>query len=137
MAAEDDGVADAARIQIPLFSEDARMRRERREARQIVVRQVVYCGFPRAAADQRPRLGLTRDVSSSGMCLRAETPEPVGALLRVIVRAVDGGTEHEAIARVAWTWPAEEGGHWMGLAMVEAKAARPLRVRPRRLARAL
>jgi hypothetical protein len=136
MAAEDDGVA-AARIQIPLFSDDARARHERCEARHALVRQVVYCGYPRAAADQRPRLGLTRDVSTAGMCLRAEAPEPVGALLRVIVRAVDGGTEHEAIARVAWTRPAEEGGHWMGLAMVEAKAARPLRVRPRRLARAL
>jgi hypothetical protein len=94
-----------------------------------VVRHVEYTPFPRVSADQRGRLGFTRDVSPSGLCLRVEAPERVGALLRVAVRGVDGRPARVAIARVAWTSQAADGAFWLGLQIVEECVRRILRVR--------
>jgi len=106
--------------------------RERREPRLPLVRHVEYTPFPRVSASQRGRLGFTRDVSASGLCLRADAPEPVGALLRVAVRGVDGSTTRLAVARVVWTRPTADGAHWIGLSVVEECGRRPLRAVHRR-----
>ncbi len=126
-------------IQIPLFAPGTEpFETERKEPRESLVRNVEFCRFPRICADQRLRLGFTRDVSESGLCLRAESAEPRGALLRVMLRNIDGEPLREAIARVVWTAPAGSGGHWMGLAL-EAGRRQPIRIRylrgPNRLAR--
>lgn len=118
-----------AEVQIPLFDGADAPSSRRREVREDVVRDVEYCRFPRVCADQRPRIGFTRDVSSSGLCLRADVPEPVGSLLRVAVRGIDGAARREGIARVVWTKPTFDGGHWMGLALVEPGAAQAVRIR--------
>lgn len=117
-----------AEAQIPLFAIE-RPISHRTERREDVVRNVEYCRFPRVCADQRPRLGFTRDVSSSGLCLRTDVPEPVGSLLRVVVRGIDGDPRRESIARVVWIEPTLDGGYWMGLALVESGAAQAVRVR--------
>jgi hypothetical protein len=93
------------------------------------MRHVEYCCFPRVRADQHVRVGATRDLSASGLCLRAEQAEPRGALLRVTVRGIDGRPEREAIARVVWQAPASDGMHWLGLALIAAPPGLPLRIR--------
>lgn len=119
-----------AESQIPLFlgADDGPVT-QRREPREQVVRAVGYCRFPRTCADQRPRIAFTRDIAPSGLCVRSDVAEPVGSLLRVAVRGVDGAPEGEEIARVVWSRPTADGGHWMGLARLEAGAARAVRVR--------
>jgi hypothetical protein len=101
----------------------------RRERREKVVRHVEYCPFPRATPDQCLRVGFTRDLSPSGMCVRVDTPERVGSLLRVILRDLDGQPKLESIARISWSSPSIDGGHWIGLALVELGRARPIAVR--------
>jgi hypothetical protein len=91
----------------------------RRERREEVVRHVEYCPFPRARPDQGLRTGFTRDLSASGMCVRVDTPEPVGSLLRVTLREVDGKPRLEGIARIVWSSPTIDGGHWLGLSLLE------------------
>jgi PilZ domain len=105
-------------------------RTQRREERVQVVRHVEYTPFPRVSASQRGRVGFTRDVSSSGLCLRIEAPERVGSLLRVAVRGVDGRPARIAIARVAWSSETRDGAWWAGLQIVEDCARRILRVEP-------
>jgi len=68
------------------------------------------------------------------MCLRVDTPEQVGSLLRVILRDLDGRPLRESIARIAWSSPTVDGGHWIGLALVEAGQPRPIAVRHQPLA---
>jgi hypothetical protein len=53
------------------------------------------------------------------MCLRIDTPEPVGSLLRVTLREVDGKPRLEGIARIVWSSPTIDGGHWIGLSLLE------------------
>jgi hypothetical protein len=101
--------------------------RERREERFVLVRHVEYTPFPRVAVHQRGRLAFTRDVSASGLCLRTDAPEPVGSLLRVAVRGVDGRPARVAVARVVWTHPTIDGAHWVGLSIVEEFVRRALR----------
>jgi hypothetical protein len=101
----------------------------RREERVDVVRLVEYAPYPRVFAHQQGRLGFTRDLSPSGMCLRVEAPERVGSLLRIAVRDVDGRPAREAVARVAWRSGAADGAFWIGLSLVEACPRRPLRAR--------
>jgi len=103
-------------------------RTRRREERVTIVRSVEYTPFPRASAQQRGRVGFTRDVSPSGLCLRVETPERSGALLRVAVRGVDGQPARVAIARVVWSRATVDGAFWIGLQIVEECARRILRV---------
>lgn len=103
----------------------------RREQREDVVRHVEYCRFPRASSDQRLRVGFTRDVSRSGLCVRVDTPEPVGSLLRVTLRGVDGRPRLESIARIAWSSPTVDGGYWIGLSLIDAGRPRAVPVRHR------
>jgi len=114
-------------VQIPLFESSGE--RRRCEPRRDVVRHVDYCRFPRVCADQRSRVGFTRDVSANGLCLRTDCPEPLGSLLRVTLRGIDGAPTHEAIARVAWSRPTVDGSHWLGLALLAAVPNQPLRIR--------
>ncbi len=102
---------------------------QRREGRERLVRRVEYSRFPRVTADQRERAGFTRDVSASGLCLRAEVEEPTGSLLRLVVRDVDGRPTLESLARVAWRRPTPHGGWWLGLSLLEERRARSLRPR--------
>jgi hypothetical protein len=112
-------------------------RTKRREERFAIVRSVEYTPFPRVSAQQRGRMGFTRDVSPSGLCLRVETPERSGALLRVSVRGVDGRPARVAIARVIWSTATVDGAFWVGLLIVEECAKRILRVRRAASAHAL
>ncbi|MGI9431944.1 MAG: PilZ domain-containing protein [Myxococcota bacterium] len=95
----------------------------RREERLDVVRRVEYSPYPRAQTSQGERIGFTRDLSSSGMCLRIDVPEPVGSLLRVSQSEIDGSTTRESIARVVWSAPTVDGGCWVGLAVIEPRRA--------------
>ncbi len=104
----------------------------RRERREDLVRRVEYSPFPRVEAGQRERTGFTRDVSPSGLCLRADTAEPTGSLLRLVVRDVDGRPTLESLARVAWQRPTQDGRWWLGLALLEGRRQRLTRPPPRR-----
>jgi hypothetical protein len=121
----------AANAQYSLFGSEPSPVDTRREQREPVVRHVEYCPFPRARADHCLRIGFTRDISPSGMCLRVDTPERVGSLLRVILREVDGQPSLESIARIAWSRPAIDGGLWIGLSLVESGRPQPIKVRQR------
>jgi hypothetical protein len=63
------------------------------------------------------------------MCVRVDTPERVGSLLRVTLRDVDGRPRLESIARITWSIPTADGGHWIGLALLKAERPRPIAVR--------
>jgi len=86
----------------------------RREQREEIVRLVEYAPFPRVRADQRRRSAFTRDISPSGMCLGVDFVEPVGSLLRIIVRCVDGRPTRDFLARVEWCRPGPGGRVWLG-----------------------
>lgn len=117
-------------VEVPLFERSADAYAVRRkEPREVAIRPVEYCRFPRIRAEQHLQRGVTRDISASGLCLHAEAPEPVGALLRVILRRVDGRRERESIVRVAWSRPCDAGGHWLGLAEVASAGSRSVRIR--------
>lgn len=105
---------------------------ERCEARDRVVRMVEFTPFPRVACDLERRVAFTRDESASGMCLGTDSPEPVGGLLRVIVRGVDGQPTLDCLARVMWCQRRPDGRYWMGLRLVDEARPRMLKVRHRR-----
>ena len=90
----------------------------RKEDRAPTVRLVEYSAFPRVSSKQRIRRGFTRDESTSGMCLGADHPEDCGALLRVVVRSVDGQPTLDTLARVVWCARREDDRFWMGLQVV-------------------
>jgi hypothetical protein len=98
----------------------------RSEPREQAVRIVDYTRFPRASRDQGARFGFTRDLSASGMCLGVDEAEPVGSLLRVTLRDVDGRPARCAIERVVWCSSARDGRYWLGLELVAE--ADPLRL---------
>jgi hypothetical protein len=87
----------------------------RREQRIDEVRSAEYTPFPRTRADQTPRLGFSRDVSPLGMCLGVDAAEPIGALLRIEVKRLDGQTIGATIGRVVWCKPTRDGRYWIGL----------------------
>ncbi len=97
---------------------------QRRERREDWVRRVEYSPFPRRAVDQHERTGFTRDVSPSGLCLRADVAEPTGSLLRLVVRGADGRPTLESVARVAWRRENADGGWWLGLSLVDGRESR-------------
>lgn len=97
------------------------------EIREDRVKAVQYCRFPRVCTEPQLKTAFTRDVSTSGLCVRIEGSEPVGALLRLIPRGVDGEPETERIGRVAWTRPAEDGGRWVGIALLDRERHAPTR----------
>ena len=88
---------------------------ERREARENIVQIVEYSRYPRDAALRRGQRGFTRNLSRSGMCIGAERPERVGALLKLCVRDVAGLDPEPIIARVVWTRSELDGRCWIGL----------------------
>lgn len=90
----------------------------RSELREQVIRLVEYAPFPRSSAEQRTRIAFTRDVSPSGLCLGATSAEPVGSLLHVTVRCVDGRPTLETLARVSWCSCDAEGRFLVGLQLV-------------------
>lgn len=102
--------------------------RAARKARRIAtVRQVEFAPFPRSHRDERWNAGFTLDLSSQGACLRAKEAAPVGSLLRVVVRGVDGRPTLDSIARVVWSAHGRFGEVRMGLSMLAARSRRPLR----------
>jgi hypothetical protein len=92
------------------------------------VRLVEYRPFPRVASDARWRTGVSRDLSASGLCLRAERWLPSGSLLHVVVRRIDGRPAFESVARVAWCTRSPDGAWWLGLAFVASRSREALRV---------
>jgi hypothetical protein len=115
---------EAEPIEACLRAEPTDLPRLRREERLDVVRRVDYSPYPRARVHQRERVGFTRDFSASGMCLRIDTHEPVGSLLRLTQSEIDGRPARESIARVVWSSPTVDGGHWVGLALLEPRRPR-------------
>jgi hypothetical protein len=87
----------------------------RREQRIDEVRSAEYTPFPRTRADQTPRRGFSRDVSPLGMCLGVDAAEPIGALLRIEVKRLDGQSIGTTIGRVVWCKPTRDGRYWIGL----------------------
>ena len=90
----------------------------RKEPRQRLVRLVDYAPFPRIRGGQGERCASTRDVSTSGTCLLVDVAEPVGTLLRLIVRGADGRPTLEALGRVTWSRRMATGGSRLGVALL-------------------
>jgi len=87
----------------------------RREERVVAIRSAEYTPFPRTHASETPRRGFTRDASPLGMCLGVDLPEPVGALLRIEVRELDGRPIGATVGRVVWCRATRDGRYWIGL----------------------
>lgn len=87
----------------------------RREERVKAIRAAEYTPFPRTRANETPRRGFTRDASPLGMCLGVDWPEPIGALLRIEVRELDGQSIGATVGRVVWCKPTRDGRYWIGL----------------------
>ena len=87
----------------------------RSEPRSDELRIVEYTPFPRVKAGELPRVGFTRDLSPSGLCVGGDRSEPVGALLRVVVRGPDGRPDRPCVTRVVWCEATSDGRHWLGL----------------------
>jgi hypothetical protein len=106
-----------------------------RKARRVAtVRLVEFAPFPRVRRQERWNVGFTLDLSSQGACLRAKEAAPIGSLLRVIVRGVDGRPTLDSIARVVWCAQGRFGEVRMGLSLLAARPHRPLRLLRRRTA---
>jgi len=69
------------------------------------------------------RVGYTRNVSHSGVCLGVDRPESVGALIRLGIRGLDGTHIDARVGRVAWTRDREDGRHWMGVELLTDAAS--------------
>jgi hypothetical protein len=87
----------------------------RREPRREVVRIVEYTRFPRVGSEHGPRIGFTRNISTSGVCIGTDEPEAVGTLLRLSIRELDGRPSKPCIERVVWCSGADDGRYWIGL----------------------
>jgi hypothetical protein len=96
----------------------------RRESRTDTVRIVEYTRFPRVGPDHGTRVGFTRDLSATGMCIGTDEPESVGALLRVAIRDLDGRPSPPCIERVVWCSRARDGRHWVGLERLTGRNSR-------------
>ena len=109
------------------------VRKVRREA---VVRLVEHATFPRTRRDAGWRRDYTLDLSPQGLCLRTEVAAPVGSLLRVLVRGVDGRPSLDGLARVVWSVQERPGAARVGLALLAVRRGRTERgVRLLRVAR--
>ena len=99
-----------------------------RKARRVAtVRLVEFAPFPRERRDERWGVGFTLDLSSQGACLRTKEAAPVGSLLRVVVRGVDGRPSLDSIARVIWHARGRFGEVRMGISMLASRTRRPAR----------
>ncbi len=101
-----------------------RPRPVRKVRRDETVRLVEYAPFPRIQRDQQWRQGLTLDHSSRGLCVRAKEVAPIGSLLRIILRNVDGQPALDGVARVTWSEHTSGGSTRMGLEVVARKRPR-------------
>jgi len=90
----------------------------RREEREETIRIIEYASFPRVAPQQQLRVGFTRDLSESGMCLGVDRRERVGSLLRLCVRDVDGHCADAVVGRVVWANSERDGRFWLGLSLI-------------------
>jgi hypothetical protein len=90
----------------------------RKELREETLRIVEYARFPRLSAGQRPRLGFTRDISRSGLCVGVDDAEDVGSLLRLAVRDLDGQKATASVQRVVWCTAERDGRYWLGLELL-------------------
>jgi len=88
------------------------------EPREDTLRIVEYTCFPRVAVHQRPQLGFTRDLSTSGMCLGVDAAEPIGSLLRLAVCGLDGRPSPARVERVVWCSAERDGRYWLGLELI-------------------
>jgi len=95
----------------------------RREAREDTVRIVEFAPFPRSDSHRTPRLGFTRDLSNSGMCIGVDESEAVGSLLRICLRGIDGRVAKVAVHRVVWCNAQRDGRFWLGLEVMGEAAA--------------
>lgn len=105
-----------------------RSRAVRKVRRDATMRLVEYAPFPRVHRDQQWRHGFTLDLSPRGLCVRAKEVAPIGSLLRIIVRSVDGRPSIDAVARVAWIARSPGGQPRMGLEIVASRDRRPVTV---------
>ena len=103
------------------------LRSARKSRRVATVRLVEFAPFPRERRDERWSLGFTLDQSAEGACLRTTDAAPVGSLLRVIVRGIDGRPTLDSIARVVWQARGSAGEVRMGIAVLAQRVRRPLR----------
>lgn len=99
----------------PLFPNAGAVRREERSEK---IRIVEYSCFPRVAPQQRPRIAFTRDISPSGLCLSVDHSEPVGSLLRLSLRDIEGRGSDYCVGRVVWSSNETDGRHWLGLELL-------------------
>jgi len=90
----------------------------RREERDEKIRIVEYSCFPRVAPRQRVRVGFTRDISPSGVCLGVDRSEPVGSLLRLSLRDIEGRSSDDCVGRVLWNSNERDGRYWLGLELL-------------------
>ena len=88
------------------------------EPRHPTVRIVDYA--PVSASRQPRRVGFTRDLSDSGMCLGLDEAASVGSMLRVTVHDLSGAPLREEVARVVWTRPDTDYRFWHGLVLVRS-----------------
>lgn len=98
--------------------------RARREPRERTLRIVDYASFPRTAADAGSRVGFTRDLSPSGMCIGVDDAEEPGALLRVTLLDLEGQPSRCGTWRVVWCKNERDGRYWLGLELI-AESRRP------------
>lgn len=105
-----------------------RSRPARKVRRDETMRLVEYAPFPRVHRDQQWRHGFTLDLSPRGLCVRAKEVAPIGSLLRIIVRSVDGRPSLDAVARVTWIARSPGGSPRMGLEIVASRDRRPVSV---------
>jgi hypothetical protein len=96
----------------------------RKESREERLGIAEYTRFPRVAPGQRPRIGFTRDISGMGMCLGVDDTEPIGSLLRVTFRGLDGRAAPPSILRVVWCSSERDGRYWLGLELLSERQER-------------
>lgn len=101
----------------------------RREPRREGLRQADYGAFPRMSLDAEKHMGLLLNESDKGLCLAASNNQPVGTLLRVMVRGLHGHISRDVVARVVWSKETSAGHFRLGLALLRESGPRMSRVR--------
>ena len=64
------------------------------------------------------RMGFTRDLSDSGMCLGLDEISPVGSLLQVTLQDLEGSPRRQAVGRVVWSRHDTDSRFWHGLELL-------------------
>ncbi len=105
-------------------SDGARPDPVRREADGVGSRVVEYCPYPRTLPGQGWRVGFTRELSAAGAVLEVAAELRLDALLRVVLRDIDGRPALDLLARVAWCRPSEGGTVLAGLELLGQRAER-------------